>query len=444
MAIFKGNIANPAPNNLQEPINRSEKIIGDNRAKELRRDTDTQKDFTISLYDIDETILSHLEQMQLQIEDVGKKIKVPIFYGSPELWTSAQRDGYIRDKQGKLILPAVVLKRTNSADDESLRFFNRYLNTPVIKLYSHKNQYTKFSILIGQNVPVNEVYNVVIPSHMILTYHFIIWTELVEQMNPLVEAIRFNTNDYWGSKKGFRFRTRVETYGHTTELQAGEDRVVKTEFDLTTHGYILPDTYTKLEKHQLTTQKMFTPKKIVMGVEVVSTGFDMNLLDKNRENWRNPNYPNLQADVVIPPPPVAPDTRIVDNSLYGIKVDNSPLFLRIVKPPVTQFAGGQEGDISYDSQYFYIHIHKAWKRVAISEFIQVCEDDVPLTGTEGSTTYNDKFFYIYSRGKWRKVAISEVNLTTTPGENGDVMYDIEYFYIYTNESWRRVAISTII
>ncbi len=310
--MWKGDNSNPAPNSTQEPINRSEQYIGENRAHEVRRDTDDQKDFTISLYDIDETILTHLEQMQLQVEDAGKQIKVPISFGSPERWTSSQRDGYFRDKQGKVILPLMILKRTDSAKDDTLQFFNRYLNASVIKLYSSKNKYTKFSVLTNgeHNAPVNEVYNVVVPSHMLLTYHFIIWTEYVEQMNKLVEAIRFNTGDYWGSRKGFRFRTKVDSYSHTTEIKTGEDRIVKTEFDLTTHGYILPDTMQQLERRRNTFQKMFTPKKIIMGVEVVATGYNIAQLDKNREKWRNVNYPNIQADVPILPPPVVVESTI--------------------------------------------------------------------------------------------------------------------------------------
>lgn len=307
MPAWKGDIQNPAPNIVQEPIARAEKIIGDNRAEEVRRDQDVQKDFTVTLYDIDETMLLQLEQMQLQVEDAGNQIKVPIFYGSPERWTSAQRDGYLRDKQGKLILPALIIKRINSENDTSLQFFNRYLNVSVLKKFTEKNKYTRFGVLANQNVPVNEVYNVVIPSHMLLTYHFIIWTELVEQMNKLVETIQFNTKDYWGSSKGFRFRTRVESFGHTIEIGADEDRMVKSEFDLTTHGYILPDTITKLERHKATVQKMLTPKKIVFGVEVVSTDFDP-LKNKNLENWRNPTYPNLPATQIIPSPnPVLSD-----------------------------------------------------------------------------------------------------------------------------------------
>lgn len=385
MPSWKGDLTNPVPNDTREPIDRSEKIIGANRAQQVRRDTDDQKNFTINFYDIDETILDHLKHLQLQVEDVGKKVEVPVYYGSPELWTSAQRDGYLRDKQGKLILPAIVLKRTTSENDLTLQFFNRYLSTPVIKLYSPKNKYTQFSLLTGQNAPVNEIYNIVIPSHMLLTYHFVVWTEYVEQMNGLIEKFQFNTKDYWGSKKGFKFRTRIESFGHTVEVKAGEDRLVKTEFDLTTHGYILPDSIVKLDTQSETAKKMFTPKKIIINSEVVSTGTDLNSLDKNREKWRNPIFPNLQADVPIPTPPISVVDQPIDNSIAsqiiqaltsastppGIILDNTSNFnpfLRIVSPPATITSAGSEGDVSYDSSYFYIFSAGMWRKVAISQF----------------------------------------------------------------------------
>jgi hypothetical protein len=415
---WKGNIENPSPNNAQETIDRSEKFISDERAMHIRRDTDSQKDPSITLYDIDKTILQHLEQLQLQIIDTGNKIKVPIFYGSPELWTSAQRDGYMRDKQGKIILPAIILKRTSSETDASLKFFNRYLNTPVMKLYSSKNKYTAFSLLSGTNVPVNEVYNIIVPSHMILKYHFIIWTEYVEQMNTLVENIQFNTRDYWGTEHGLRFRTEVDGYSHTVELQANEDRVVKTEFDLTTHGYILPDTITKLDKRHYTTNKAFTKKKMIIGVETSEHTFAEN---QNREKWRNPSYPNLQADVPIPTPvpstitgnddinaissqivntlTTVTQTPIVDPVSVGL--DNTRPFLRVVPPPVTMAAGGEEGYVSYDKNYFYIFTSGQWRRVAISQF------STTPPSQEGNVSFNNQYFYLYSSGSWRQVAISK-------------------------------------
>lgn len=445
---WHGNLNNPVPNIVQEPISRSDKFISNldpttfvdnNRAKEIRRDVDTQRNFTITLQDIDTAIMEQLEQLQLQVVDSGKQIKVPIFFGSPERWVSAARDGYLRDKQGRILLPAIIFKRTTSEPDSTLQFFNRYLNASAIKLYSQKNQYTRFSALLGKNAPINEIYNVIIPSHMLLTYHFIIWTEYVEQMNKLIETIQFNTKDYWGSSKGFRFRTKIDSYGHTIEIQADEDRMVKTEFDLTTHGYILPDTITYLERHKMTTQKMLSPKKMIFGMEVVATDFDLNKFDKTREKWRNPHYPNLQIDVPITPPPISVNTDIIDNSV-GIRVDNSPLFLRIVPVPTTQASISQDGAMSYDYQYFYFYVG-GWKRVAISEFIPACSDGVPAIGTDGSIIYNTQFFYIYSKGFWRKVALVDANISTF-GQEGDIMYDTRYIYIYIEGSWKKVAIAS--
>lgn len=288
----------------QESSNLSEKKTDVNRAHQVRRDTDNQKDNTVSMMDIDTAIMRQLEAFQMTVTDDGNQIKVPFFFASPEKWKSIQKDGVIRDYNGKLLLPAVVLERTSSERDQQMMMFNRYLNYPVIKNHSEKNRYTRFNILMGQNAPVNEVYNVILPTHMVFTYHFILWTEYIEQMNKLVEQFSFNTNDYWGDLRGLRFRTKLESIQHTVELQVDDDRMVKSEFDLTVNGYLLPDTITKLKDTQPTTQKFFTPKKIIMREQTTTINFNpVAPLPENAENWRNEQYPNLQKDVPIIPPP---------------------------------------------------------------------------------------------------------------------------------------------
>ena len=445
---WHGNILNQVPNPIQEPIDRSEKLSDVNRAAQVRRDTDTQKNITVTLEDIDGAIQQQLDQLQLQITAAGKEVKVPVYYGSPERWVSAQRDGYMRDKQGKIILPALVFKRTTTASDPTLKMFNRHLVVPVRQMYSAKNKYTKFNVLAGQNAPVGEVYNTVVPSHVLLTYKFIIWTSYVEQMNKLTEAIKFATSNvtYWGSTKGFRFRTKVESFGHTVELEANQERIVKTEFDMEVHGYILPDMMTDLERHQMTTQKQFTPKKFLMGIEVVRTGFNpYDNGNRNLEKWRNPQYPNLQYNINLPPIGTAIDTTIQDNSFLpggawsGIKVDRSPLFLRVVPVPTKQDATGQDGDMSYDGQYFYFHANHKWTRAYISSFTNACVDNAPLYGTEGSVEYNTRFFYIYSRGQWGRIPVTEVNLGN--GAEGDIMYDANHLYLYTQGTWVYLPLS---
>jgi hypothetical protein len=248
--------------------------------------------------------MKQLEKFQMTVTDEGNQIKVPFYFASPEKWKSIQRDGVIRDYNGKMILPAVVIERTSSEKDEQMMMFNRYLNYPVMRQHSEKNRYTKFSILIGQNAPVNEVYDIIMPKHMVFTYHFILWTEYIEQMNSLVEKFSFNTDDYWGDLRGLRFRTKIQSISHAVELQVDTDRLVKSEFDLVVNGYILPDVMDKVAGKQMTAEKFFTPKKLIMGQETVMTEFNpVAPLPENAEKWRNQNYPNLQKDVPIIPPP---------------------------------------------------------------------------------------------------------------------------------------------
>jgi hypothetical protein len=336
---WQGNKNDPVPNIgnakgefsqkiAQESSILSEKNENVNRAYQTRRDNDTQKNLTINLEDIDSSVVKQFEKFQLTVVDDGNRIKVPYFYSSPEKWKSIQKDGVIRDYNGKLILPAIAFQRMASDKDSSMMMFNRYLTYSVIRKNSEKNKYTKFNILVGQNVPVNEVYEVVMPKHMVFTYHFIIWTEYISQMNELVQRINFETDDYWGDVRGLRFRTKIESFSHVVELQVDQDRLVKTEFDLTLNGYLLPDIIDKMKERTETTRKWLTPKKVIMGMEVVNTGFDINNINRDFEKWKNQNYPNIQKDVIIPPPPMSfsSNIEIIDettqSSLIPISVGN--------------------------------------------------------------------------------------------------------------------------
>lgn len=387
MPSWKGNKENPVPNPVQESIARGEKRIDEDRSLPVRRDTDTQKNLTITLMDVDQVIFDQLERMQITVVDEGNTIRVPIFYGSPEKWVSARRDGYIRDKQGKIQLPAIIFRRTSTENDDNIEIFNRYVRYPVIQVHSEKNKYTQFSLLTNQNSPVHEVYNITMADHMVFTYSFIIWTEYHEQMNPIIEKIKFNTKDYWGSSKGFRFRVRAEAFSHTLELNADDDRVVRTEFNLISNGYILPESYQLLDRQYPTTEKLFTPKKIIVGTEIVGTGFNMNSVNDNSEKWRSQTYPNLKLGDEPPPPGIAwgdtvdasgttISTKTLVNSLQvattatGWTV-NTTMDVTITwqEPPRYPDSPGQEGWLSYDNKYLYVYTGGSWRRTPINNFV---------------------------------------------------------------------------
>jgi hypothetical protein len=383
---WTGDPNNPVPNignvksDLSQKIAQDSPVLSDklhdiNRAKQTRRDTDKQKDNTVTLMDIDNAILTQLQKFQLTVKGASQ-IKVPIYYASPEKWKSIQYDGVIRDYNGKLILPALVFQRTTSEKDTAMMMFNRYLTYPVMRVYSEKNRYTPFAALVGQNKPVHEVYDVIMPDHMVFTYHFIVWTEYVEQMNTIIERINFETEDYWGELRGLRFRTKIDSFSHTSELQVDQDRMVKTEFDLLVNGYLLPDVIDRFQGNRDTTRKWFTPKKVIFGMEVVGTGFNPSSLDNNKEKWRNQNYPNLPADININAPTTEWCGDISIDLLSKCKAVVNISSNKITSPPGIQYEAvpsspnspGVEGNMAYDSKYLYVYTKGIWKRMPLDLF----------------------------------------------------------------------------
>ena len=234
-----------------------------NRAYDVRRDTDKEKNFSVTLIDIDTAILTHLDTViSPTIIDAGRQIKVPINYASGEKWKSIQQDGVIRDHNGKIQTPVIAFRRSTMQRNDNLITLNRYLQYPAIKHFSEKNKYDRFSAMSGF-MPVKEIYSVAMPDHVIINYEFIIWTELIEQGNAVVEAINFSTEDYWGDKNRFKFRTSISDYNFETTNDAGQDRIVRSTFSMMVNAYLLPD---KFENYKSVVQKAFTPRKVVFDV----------------------------------------------------------------------------------------------------------------------------------------------------------------------------------
>lgn len=253
------------------PVFGPEASVG-NRAYNIRRDNDDAKDFSIKLIDIDTAILSHLDgTISPTIVDSGRLVKVPVNYASPERWKAIRKDGAMRDKNGKIQTPAIAFRRSTVQRNDNLLTMNRYLQYSVEKKFSEKNKYDKFSILNGF-APRKEYYSVALPDHVIINYEFIVWTELVEQCNLIVEAINFSTDDYWGDKQRFKFRTRISDYNFETMVDAGQDRVVKATFSLLCYGYLLPNG--KFEGYKSTVQKAFSSRKVVFSTELAASSVE--------------------------------------------------------------------------------------------------------------------------------------------------------------------------
>ena len=87
--------------------------LGKSRQTQIRRDKDKTKSIGITLYDIDFAVKSFIEQtMQLSVEDNGESVPVPVLYANSEKWASIQRNGYLKDKKGKTLVPLITFRRS--------------------------------------------------------------------------------------------------------------------------------------------------------------------------------------------------------------------------------------------------------------------------------------------------------------------------------------------
>jgi hypothetical protein len=85
----------------------------------------------------------------------------------------------------------------------------------------------------------------VVPDYVTLTYSCIIFTDFVEQINPIIEAINFAGDSYWGDFSRFKFRARIDQFSTVTEVNTTDGRAVRSTFNIILNGYIIPDTINK-------------------------------------------------------------------------------------------------------------------------------------------------------------------------------------------------------
>ncbi len=239
-----------------------------NRGQQLRRDNDIYQNISVTIKDVDAAIMFYFnEVIKPSVNENKEVIKVPVMYASPERWVSIQKQGFMRDKRQQLIVPAIIFRRTGIQKNENVPVSKIDANNPknfvtFEQKYTQANRYDQFSRQIGIT-PSRELYNVVVPDYITLSYEFTIWTSLIEQMNSIVEKINYTNGSYWGEPGKMRFRSNIDSFSDASEMDAGE-RIVKTTFAVTMFGYIIPKEFNKM----VTTKKQLTPKKLVFSMDM--------------------------------------------------------------------------------------------------------------------------------------------------------------------------------
>ena len=275
-----------------------------NRANVTRRDDDTINDIYIGLQDHDEAIKYYFDNViKPSVIMNGERIDVPLIYGNPERWKSVQRDGYYRDKEGKIQTPIIMFKRDSV---EKRRDLGKKMdaNNPQLQYvfqrkYNYRNQYDNFSILQGR-IPNRELHAVVIPDYVRLKYSFIIWTDFVSQNNKIVEAINYASDSYWGDFERFKFNARIDTFANKIEVSQGTNRVVKTDFGLELQGYIIPEAMgASISKYPV---KSFTKSSISYITELISDNIEndrpRHKINKVGDGGEGVGYDQIGSDII--------------------------------------------------------------------------------------------------------------------------------------------------
>jgi hypothetical protein len=242
-----------------------------NRAYETSFEPTGDKKFSIGIKDIDEAVMYYFNNvLKLSVYQNNGTVLVPIIYGSPEKWKSVQRDGFYRDGAEKIMPPLLMFKRESVTQNRTLGNKldgNSAHNVQLFeKGFSKLNIYDNFAKLRNQK-PQKEFVVVVTPDYVTINYKCIMWTNFVEQMDKLIEAVNFASNSYWGDPSAFQFLTKIETFNDTQVYDQGEDRFVRTDFDITLNGYLIPDS---INAYLATLQsKTYNLCKIIFNTEQV-------------------------------------------------------------------------------------------------------------------------------------------------------------------------------
>lgn len=240
------------------------------RSQDVSSKGERFENFNVSLLTIDTAIISHLnENLRPIIIQNNQQIFVETVFANQELFSNIQIDGYYRDKNEKLLAPLIILSR--SSIDKNNEYMHKLdANSPqnsyyFEKKYSAKNPYNKFTSNV---VLQKEFVKISVPDYITVKYSGIILTNYMEHQNTLIETILYASDSYWGKSDSneYRFLTKLDSsFSDSSEISVDSERIIKSTFELSVNGYILPNiqqaNMNNVKTHNLTHTKVTTNVK---------------------------------------------------------------------------------------------------------------------------------------------------------------------------------------
>ena len=238
---------------------------------------DGGKGFAIGLKDIDTTVINHIRNiMKPVVREANEIIKVPVMYGNEERWKSIRNRGVLRDKNGVVILPVMVIKRTGVAmNDQMPLSFDNDVQSKFISVvrsssgWSKNNRYDRFSVLTGQK-PVEEYLKTGMPDFVVCTYNVVMMTAFMEQMNDLNTIWIEHLETYWGDSTSYRFLSALSgDISNEVQLETAGERMVRNELTLEIKGYMIPEFTDTVFGKTAEMSRAYKPKKVSFSEKII-------------------------------------------------------------------------------------------------------------------------------------------------------------------------------
>ena len=228
------------------------------------------KGFSIGLKEIDTAVIKHIRNiMKPKVKEQNEIISVPVLYGNEERWKSIKDRGTLRDKNGSIILPIIVIKRTSLGmnPDMPLSFDNDVKGKFISVVrsssgWSKNNRYDRFAVLTGQQ-PVQEFVKTGMPDFVTCSYSVVMMTSFIEQMNDLNNLWVEHLETYFGDQTSHRFLSSLDgDISNEIEMESQGERMIRNELSLTIKGYMIPEFTDNVFGKTAELGRAYKPKKV--------------------------------------------------------------------------------------------------------------------------------------------------------------------------------------
>lgn len=163
--------------------------------------------------------------------------KVPVVFASPERWAQIQRDAFLKDEKGQLMLPAIAIRR-GSPEINPNRYVPKRPETDIKVKVPVLTPEGEQKIIDGN--PVYEVHRISYPRFIKMNYSVVIWASYYVDINEIQQRYLWEGIDHVFTHEGWWFTGTIQSINEAsnTEDHTKQERMQKVEYTINIDGYI--------------------------------------------------------------------------------------------------------------------------------------------------------------------------------------------------------------